>query len=70
MYVVAMRITVNGEARDVDVSSIEALLVALSFPRERVAVERNGNIVTKAERANTPVHDGDVFEIVTLVGGG
>ena len=68
-----MRITVNGEHHDVDAlvtTNIDALLEALRFPRERVAVERNGVIVTKAERPLTAVHEGDVLEIVTLVGGG
>jgi sulfur carrier protein len=68
--VARMRITVNGEARDVDVATVEALLEALRLPRERVAVEQNGVIVMKAERATTVVREDDVFEIVTLVGGG
>jgi thiamine biosynthesis protein ThiS len=65
-----VRITVNGEARETDAPSVEALLSALSLPKERVAVERNGTLVPRARRADTAVVDGDVFEIVTLVGGG
>jgi thiamine biosynthesis protein ThiS len=37
---------------------------------DRVAVEHNGAIVRRADRPVTRVNDGDVFEIVTLVGGG
>jgi sulfur carrier protein len=68
-----MRLTINGEAHDLDASSVDtvsALLTALSLPAERVAIEHNGAIVRRPERAQTLVHDGDVFEIVTLVGGG
>ena len=49
---------------------LPALLVALALPGDRVAVEQNGAIVRRPERAHTSVNDGDVFEIVTLVGGG
>ena len=68
-----MQLVVNGEARTVDLTqpaNVDALLIALALPKERVAVELNGAIVTKAERAQRPVKDGDVLEIVTLVGGG
>jgi sulfur carrier protein len=67
-----MQLTVNGETRSFDTApqSVEALLVALSLPRERVAVELNGSIVRRAERETRSLADGDVVEIVTLVGGG
>lgn len=71
-----MKVVVNGEQREVlgpdglPVQTVEALLVAMDLPRERVAVELNGVIVLKAERASRPLHGGDVLEIVTLVGGG
>jgi len=68
-----MRITINGEARDLDaatVDTVSALLTALGLPPERVAIEHNGAIVRRPDRASTPVTDGDVVEIVTLVGGG
>jgi len=35
-----------------------------------VAVERNKEIVKKNDWENTKVFEGDVFEIVTFVGGG
>lgn len=65
-----MRLRINGETRELDVHTVEALLVALALPVDRVAVEQNGAIVRRPERAHTPVNDDDVFEIVTLVGGG
>ena len=67
-----MDLVVNGEPRSVapDAPTVDAVLAALGLPRERVAVEVNGSIVTKAERVQHPVKDGDVLEVVTLVGGG
>ena len=65
-----MRLRINGEPRDIDAPTVEALLVALELPVDRVAVEQNGTIVRRPVRATTPVQDGDAFEIVTLVGGG
>jgi len=66
-----MRLTINGEPRDLtDVDTIDGLIAALGLPPERVAVEHNGAIVRRPERASAQVKDGDTLEIVTLVGGG
>lgn len=67
-----MHVLVNGERRSFDQApaSLEALLETLSLPRQRVAVELNGRLVRRDDRPGTPVSDGDVLEIVTLVGGG
>jgi sulfur carrier protein len=64
-------LVVNGEKRSVaDVHTVDDLVGVLGLPKERVAVEVNGALVLRAERAAQPVRDGDVVEIVTLVGGG
>jgi thiamine biosynthesis protein ThiS len=64
-------ITVNGEPRDVpDGTTIDALLASLGIDRRRIAVERNREIVPRAEHAATPLAPGDRVEIVTMVGGG
>ncbi len=71
-----MRITVNGEPVVVDVDpaagpcDLDQLLVLRALPLEQVAVEHNGKVVRRAQRKDTHLHDGDVVEIVTLVGGG
>jgi sulfur carrier protein len=65
-----MDLVVNGEKRTLEATTVETVVVALGLPQERVAVELNGAIVTKAKRAETVVKDGDVLEVVTLVGGG
>ena len=36
----------------------------------RLAVERNGDIVPRAQYGETVLEDGDVLEIVRFVGGG
>jgi thiamine biosynthesis protein ThiS len=67
-----MNLVVNGERRSFDLtaSTVESLVDALGLPKERVAVELNGAIVPKRDRAERSLVDGDVLEIVTLVGGG
>ena len=66
-----MRITVNGEVRDVvDAASVSTLLESLSLPGTRVAVEVNAMLVRRAEHATHALAEGDAVEIVTLVGGG
>ncbi len=70
----AMDLVVNGEKRTLTLPeqgvNVDAVVVALGLPLERVAVELNGAIVTKAKRPGTVVKNGDVLEVVTLVGGG
>lgn len=71
MYAAPMQIVVNGEPRLVlNVDTVSALVLALGFVPERVAVEQNGALVLRADRATTAVNAHDVIEIVTLVGGG
>lgn len=66
-----MRITVNGVAQELaEPMTLDDLLTRLALPVERVAVEHNGVVVRRADRATRAVADGDVLEIVTLVGGG
>ena len=67
-----MRITVNGEVVVVEAArcTLDDLLAQRALPLEQVAVEQNGRVVRRAERPQTLVNDGDVVEIVTLVGGG
>ena len=66
-----MNITVNGEPKELAVSSsISDLLAALELPNTRVAVEVNKQLIRKAEHAAHQLNDGDQVEIVTFVGGG
>jgi thiamine biosynthesis protein ThiS len=66
-----MKITVNGEAREVAAgASVSDLLRELSVMQPHVAVERNLEVVPRAEHADTELSEGDRIEVVTLVGGG
>jgi sulfur carrier protein len=66
-----MQLTINGEARTVpDGLSVRALIEHLGLTEGPVAVEKNREIVPRAEHATTPVATGDVLEIVHFVGGG
>ena len=66
-----MRILVNGEEREVAAgTSVAELVRELGLASERVAIERNGRIVRRAEHGRTVLEEGDRVEVVTLVGGG
>lgn len=66
-----MRITLNGEAREItDDLTIAALLEELKLRPNYVAVERNRELVPRRLLAEVRLADGDALEVVTLVGGG
>jgi len=66
-----MRATVNGESLDLPEGlTVAALLQRLGVQGDRVAVERNGEVVKKARHREQRLAPGDVLEIVTFVGGG
>ena len=66
-----LAITVNGEPMRLPAgASVADLLARLRVSTPRVAIERNREILPKAEYPGTPLADGDVFEVVELVGGG
>jgi thiamine biosynthesis protein ThiS len=64
-------VQLNGEPREVpEGSTLAALIEWLKLPRDRVAVERNLEIVPRARWNVTPIQAGDQLEVVHLVGGG
>jgi sulfur carrier protein len=66
-----VQLIVNGEPRVVaDGLTLRALLDHLGFTDGPVAVERNREVVPRAQHETTPLLDGDHLEIVHLVGGG
>lgn len=67
----SIAITVNGEPRRVPAaSSIADLVAALGLKPQQVAVERNKELVRRADHATTVLAEGDRLELVTLFGGG
>jgi sulfur carrier protein len=66
-----MNLTVNGEPREVAAGlTVRGLIELLELHEGPVAVERNGEVVPRAEHATTLLAEGDALEIVHFVGGG
>ena len=62
---------VNGTKTDISQNtSLRALLNQLEIAGEKVAVERNLEIVPKSLYAETILTDGDRLEVVHFIGGG
>jgi len=53
-----------------DGATLAGLLESLGFERQRVAVEVNGELVTRNDWAQYKLKDGDRLEVVSFVGGG
>lgn len=65
-----MQIKVNGEILNEFSGSIAELLKKMSLSADRVAVEYNGDILTRENFKTTILKNNDVVEIVAFVGGG
>lgn len=66
-----MTVTINGERREIpDGLTVAALLDHIGMARDRVAIERNFEILPHAQWQQTAVQPNDNFEIVHFVGGG
>jgi thiazole synthase len=66
-----IEIRLNGEAHELPASlNIAQLLEHFDLPKERIAVERNRNIVPRPQWESVSVSAGDELEVVQFVGGG
>lgn len=69
-----MQLLINGQSREFaeldETSAVSDLLAALQMKGDRVALERNGEIVSRSAWGETRLSDGDKIEIVHFVGGG
>ncbi|PYS89289.1 MAG: thiamine biosynthesis protein ThiS [Acidobacteria bacterium] len=66
-----MRVQVNGETHELTVgTTLGDLLAQLQLAPERLAIERNREVVRRARWAETEIAEGDQIEIVHFVGGG
>jgi sulfur carrier protein len=64
-------IVLNGEARPFTAGqTVIDLLRELGLDSRQVAVERNREVVPRAEHGSTQLAEGDQLEVVTFVGGG
>jgi sulfur carrier protein len=65
-----MRVTVNGEEREIAASSVDALLDELDYEGGHFAIALNYDVVPKTRWAETPIKTGDQIEIITPRQGG
>ncbi|TRC89065.1 sulfur carrier protein ThiS [Mesorhizobium sp. WSM4303] len=65
-----MKLTVNGEALETAVTTLEALLAALDYEGDWLATAVNSDLVHKARRAEFQLSDGDRIEILSPMQGG
>ena len=63
-------VKINGNQENAAGKTLAEYLETTSFDTRRIAVEINGEIVPKAQYANTLINDGDIIEVVSFVGGG
>lgn len=63
-------VQINGVQTLCDDCTLTEYLSGTNYDITRIAVEKNGNIVPKAQYAGTMLQDGDTVEIVSFVGGG
>ncbi len=67
----SITVEINGEARRLEGPlSVAALLHLLDLPREKVALERNREIVPRSFYDTVMIEGGDRLEIVHFIGGG
>ena len=63
-------VKVNGKELDLAGMTVSEYLATTNYDPKRIAVERNGDIVFKAQYDTTALEDGDSLEVVSFVGGG
>lgn len=63
-------VKINGTECNVCGKSLAEYLKSENYDEKRVAVERNGEIVSKSKYGETFLEDGDTLEVVSFVGGG
>ena len=66
-----MRLTINGETRDMaGTATVAELLAKLDLDMRKIAIELNREIVPRSAYDATRLSDGDQIEIVHFIGGG
>jgi len=65
-----MRVTVNGETKDVAARDLPALLGEMELEGRHMAIAINFQVVPRARWAETALADGDQIEIITPRQGG
>jgi sulfur carrier protein len=65
-----MRVTVNGEQREVSSDSVDALLGELEYEGTHFAIAVNYDVLPRSRWADTRLKSGDEIEIITPRQGG
>jgi sulfur carrier protein len=65
-----MRVTVNGEQREIAARSVEALLGELEYEGTHFAIALNYDVLPKSRWSQTQLQAGDEIEIITPRQGG
>jgi sulfur carrier protein len=65
-----MRVTINGEQREIAASRVDALLAELEYEGTHFAIALNYDVLPKSRWAETALKAGDEIEIITPRQGG
>ena len=65
-----MRVTVNGEQREIASRSVGTLLSELEYEGTHFAIAVNYDVLPRSRWAQTPLKNGDEIEIITPRQGG
>jgi len=65
-----MRVIVNGEPREINAVSVDALLAELDYEGSHFAIALNYDVLPKSRWAETALKAGDEIEIITPRQGG
>lgn len=63
-------VTINGVEIDAAGQTVSQYLETTDYDIKKIAIERNGDILPKAQYSETTLMDDDSIEIVSFVGGG
>jgi sulfur carrier protein len=65
-----LRVIINGEAREIAATHVDALLGELDYEGTHFAIAVNYDVLPKSRWAETPLKAGDEIEIITPRQGG
>ena len=65
-----MRIILNGEACEIESTTLDQLLIEKDYQHPAIATALNACLVHRQDRGNTELTEGDRVEIVAPIGGG
>jgi sulfur carrier protein len=65
-----MRVTVNGEQREIEAARVDALLSELEYEGTHFAIALNYDVLPRSRWAETQLQAGDEIEIITPRQGG